>query len=204
MLRVLTRLADAPLFTDPQIDTWADGGTHICLQHNLKRGFLVTTAMAETLHYGLNVPLPRFQCWHHHLQCDDISRQHLWDVISVRWGHDRGFLVIGLVTSWKKTPESLLSLQLLCEVTVKQRLSTCQEGVLVWVFLLMLPDIDTALAGFTADSVLSTQRVHFVPCVPLLSEKQQLRPESFDSDLRLPHVMNCNVSINNNYGEQRI
>lgn len=34
--------------TDPQIDTWADGGTHICLLHDLKRGFFVTTVMAKT------------------------------------------------------------------------------------------------------------------------------------------------------------
>lgn len=81
------------------------------------------------------------------------------------------FLVMGLVTLRKKPPESLLSLPLLCEVTVKQQLSTCQEGVLGRVFLLVLPDIDTALSGFAADSVLSTQHVLFVPCIPLLSEK---------------------------------
>lgn len=48
MLQVLTRLADALRYTVPQIDTQADGGTHICLLHDLKCDFLVSMVMAET------------------------------------------------------------------------------------------------------------------------------------------------------------
>lgn len=91
--------------------------------------------------------LPPFLCWNPHSSYDDTEGESLWEVITFRWGHDGGALMMELCFYEKEKRHQRSSLEfLLYERTERRWLPSNQEEDYQHTPALLAPFLDVPMS----------------------------------------------------------